>query len=248
VIEKAVKTFEKIEGVDVELAERLVEQGILSYDDLSVMEISDLVNTIEGLTEEQAASIVEQAETLAEEQGEELPRRKSGRSAAALAEGREGGEPPPPAGPVDGEAAAGDELGEEAVEPEESGPFDGEPEGAEATIEDDAEETDRDDASPPDGEDDSSHDEAAEAEGDEANEDEYHDVALAEESSGRPGHGHEVTSAPSDDDQSETLRIVTDVVENGETPPAASNPEPSARPENGARGKGPKAGAPPAGD
>ena len=54
VIEKAVKAFEKIEGVDIELAERLVEQGILSYDDLSVMEIADLVNTIEGLTEEQA--------------------------------------------------------------------------------------------------------------------------------------------------------------------------------------------------
>ena len=58
VIEKAVKAFEKIDLVDVELAERLVEQGILSYDDLSVMEISDLVNTIEGLTEEQAMEIV----------------------------------------------------------------------------------------------------------------------------------------------------------------------------------------------
>ena len=47
-IEKAVGAFTRIEGVDTELAEKLVEQGILSYDDLSVMEIDDLVNTIEG--------------------------------------------------------------------------------------------------------------------------------------------------------------------------------------------------------
>src|SRR5271155_5127605 len=76
VIEKAVKAFEKIDLVDVELAERLVEQGILSYDDLSVMEITDLVNTIEGLTEEDAVQIVAKAEVLAEAQTEELPRRK----------------------------------------------------------------------------------------------------------------------------------------------------------------------------
>ena len=86
VIEKAVKPFEKIEGVDTELAERLVEQGILSYDDLSVMEIADLVNTIEGLSEEQAVEIVSQAETLAEELSEDLPRRKGGRATAALLE------------------------------------------------------------------------------------------------------------------------------------------------------------------
>ena len=83
VIEKAVKAFEKIEIVDVELAERLVEQGILSFDDLSVMEITDLVNTIEGLTEEQAMEIVARAEVLAEEQTDELPRRKGSRGAAA---------------------------------------------------------------------------------------------------------------------------------------------------------------------
>ena len=82
VIDKAVKAFEKIEVVDTELAERLVEQGILSYDDLSVMEIADLVNTIEGLTEEQAVEIVARAEVLAEAQTEDLPRRKGSRAAA----------------------------------------------------------------------------------------------------------------------------------------------------------------------
>ena len=88
-IEKAVAGFTKIEGVDTDLAEKLVEQGILSYDDLSVMEIADLVNTIEGLTEEQAVEIVARAEKLAEEQVDDLPRRKGARTPAA-----------PPAEPV----------------------------------------------------------------------------------------------------------------------------------------------------
>ncbi len=82
-IEKAVGAFTKIDGVDTDLAEKLVEQGILSYDDLSVMEISDLVNTIEGLTEEHAVEIVARAETLAEEQAEEMPRRKGARPSSS---------------------------------------------------------------------------------------------------------------------------------------------------------------------
>src|SRR3954468_10657197 len=81
-IERAVGAFTRIDGVDTDLAEKLVEQGILSYDDLSVMEISDLMNTIEGLSEEQTVEIVARAETLAEEQAEELPRRKGGRPPA----------------------------------------------------------------------------------------------------------------------------------------------------------------------
>ena len=88
-IEKAVAAFTKIEGVDTDLAEKLVEQGILSFDDLSVMEIADLVNTIEGLTEEQTVEIVARAEKLAEEQVDDLPRRKGARTPAA-----------PPAEPV----------------------------------------------------------------------------------------------------------------------------------------------------
>src|SRR4051812_1703473 len=82
-IDKAVGQFTKIDGVDTDLAEKLVEQGILSYDDLSVMEIDDLVNTIEGLTEEQTVEIVARAETLSEEQAEELPRRKGARPAVS---------------------------------------------------------------------------------------------------------------------------------------------------------------------
>ena len=78
-IEKAVASFTKIDGVDTSLAEKLVEQGILSYDDLSVMEIVDLVNTIDDLNEELAVEIVGRAEVLAEEQADEMPRRKGAR-------------------------------------------------------------------------------------------------------------------------------------------------------------------------
>jgi hypothetical protein len=42
-----------------------------------------------------------------------------------------------------------------------------------------------------------------------------HDVALSEESSGIEVAGHEVTSAPSDDDQNQALEIVTSAVEQG---------------------------------
>jgi N utilization substance protein A len=65
-IEKAVAAFTKIPGVEVELAERLVEQGILGYDDLSVMEVDSLVSTIEGLTEEMAEHLIQTAETFSE--------------------------------------------------------------------------------------------------------------------------------------------------------------------------------------
>ncbi len=124
VIEKAVKAFEKIDAVDTELAERLVEQGILSYDDLSVMEISDLVNTIEGLTEDQAVSIVSRAETLAEEQTEELPRRKGARGTSSAESNSNGVDPLASADRVaEDEEAPSSEIvdGEVAVEEDEAG-------------------------------------------------------------------------------------------------------------------------------
>ncbi|WP_165070193.1 transcription termination factor NusA [Paludisphaera rhizosphaerae] len=200
VIEKAVTAFSKIEGVDVELAERLVEQGILSYDDLSVMEIADLVNTIEGLTEELATEVVSRAEELAEEQSEDLPRRKSGRNAAALAE-----EPSPAL--AEGEAIVdqGEVEGGPPLESEEESDYesDGERESALPAEPRGAIETD---------------DEDSEADPAEENEEEARDVALAEET-GRRSNGREVTSRPSDADQSETMRLVHDVVVNGEEPP-----------------------------
>lgn len=76
-IEKAVAAFLKIPGVNVELAERLVEQGILGYDDLSVMEVDSLVGTIEGLTEEMAEHLVQTADAFSEGGAEESPEEAS---------------------------------------------------------------------------------------------------------------------------------------------------------------------------
>ncbi|HTN75917.1 MAG TPA: transcription termination factor NusA [Pirellulaceae bacterium] len=60
-IERAVGGFSQLTGVDEELAQRLVEQGYLSYDDLSVIE-PDALMEMGGLTAEQVDRIVEQAE------------------------------------------------------------------------------------------------------------------------------------------------------------------------------------------
>lgn len=69
-IEKAVAAFVKIPGVEVDLAERLVEQGILGYDDLSVMEVESLVDTIDGLTPEMAQHLIDVAEQYSESESE----------------------------------------------------------------------------------------------------------------------------------------------------------------------------------
>ncbi len=65
-IERAVRGFSEIDGIDEELAQRLVEQGYLSYDDLSVIEPEDLMS-MGNLTAEQVEAIVEQAEKRAAE-------------------------------------------------------------------------------------------------------------------------------------------------------------------------------------
>jgi len=204
-IEKAVAAFLKIDGVDTDLAEKLVEQGILSFDDLSVMEIDDLVNTIEGLNEELAVEIVGRAETLAEEQAEELPRRKGARMPAPVL--TEGGEEAT-AGAADGGAARTarptlDDLFGNA-EPGQVGdiPAEGEPADPELAAE---------------GGDESDLTAAGES-------DEIRDLALASESLSDQD-GREVTSPPSDADQSETARIVTEAVEAGTSPARPTNSE-----------------------
>ena len=65
-IDRAVQGFSSIEGVDIGLAEKLVEEGFLSYDDLSIIE-PDALMAMGGLSEQQVDLIVEQAETRAEE-------------------------------------------------------------------------------------------------------------------------------------------------------------------------------------
>lgn len=65
-IDRAVQGYSSLEGVTVELAEKLVEEGFLSYDDLSVIE-PDALMAMGGLTAEQVDVIVQQAEVRAEE-------------------------------------------------------------------------------------------------------------------------------------------------------------------------------------
>lgn len=113
-IDRAVMGFSEIEGMTEELAQRLVEQGYLSYDDLSVIE-PDALKEMGNLTDEQVAIIVEQAERRAEESeraaAEERRRQK-------LADSEQASAPPPPVEPV---AEASVEAAEPDVSPEASG-------------------------------------------------------------------------------------------------------------------------------
>lgn len=65
-IDRAIEGFSTIDGLEMSVAEKLVEEGFLSYDDLSIIEPDDLM-TMGELTQEQADHIVEQSETRAEE-------------------------------------------------------------------------------------------------------------------------------------------------------------------------------------
>ncbi len=208
-IEKAVGLFTKIEEVDTELAEKLVEQGILSFDDLSVMEIADLVNTIDGLTEEQAEQITARAEELAEQQTEDMPRRKGARTTPAPAPTAapapaDGAEVPPefaapePRAARSGKSALDDLFNDDGVPPGIEVNGEAEDDTALAVVGDEDEDENE-----------------VEVEDDGAGaEEEFRDLALAATTE---DHGHEVTSAPSDADQNETARIVTEAVEDGST-------------------------------
>ncbi|HVU90439.1 MAG TPA: transcription termination factor NusA [Pirellulales bacterium] len=65
-IERAVGGFSALDGVDDALSEKLVGEGFLSYDDLSVIE-PDALMEMGGLTAEQVDHIIQQAEAKAEE-------------------------------------------------------------------------------------------------------------------------------------------------------------------------------------
>jgi N utilization substance protein A len=227
VIEKAIKAFEKIEQVDTTLAEKLVEQGILSYDDLSVMEITDLVNTIEGLSEEQTVEIVRQAEILAEEQADDHPRRKGARTQQPSEEAN--------SEEVVSSVADGEFLAEgrsDDISHAESG------EPGATVITPQISDVSSDALTPalPTGEaesaaDDVSPDADLEPENDEAIDDEIHDMALASETSNILHQGHEVTSPPGEEDQGENARIATEAVEEGGEPRFPPQPAPSSRPD-----------------
>lgn len=91
-LEQAVMGFASLDGVTPDLADSLVGEGFLSYDDLSIIEPEDLME-MGGLTEDQAMHIIAQAEAKAE-QAEQLAKEEKRRQrqlererAAAQAEG-----------------------------------------------------------------------------------------------------------------------------------------------------------------
>lgn len=110
-IDRAVTGFSSLEGMTIELAERLVEEGFLSYDDLSVIE-PDALMAIGELTEEEVDSIVSQAEDKAMEaeaaaQAARRKKREEDRIAAieaehVAAEVAAGRMPTAPTAPADG--------------------------------------------------------------------------------------------------------------------------------------------------
>jgi N utilization substance protein A len=114
-IERAVAGYSSIEGVDDTLAEKLVGEGFLSYDDLSVIE-PDALMALGDLTAEQADQIVAQAEQRAEEAeaaAEEERRRQREQErmrALGLLEDEE------PAGPAGAPAIAAEATTEAAAE------------------------------------------------------------------------------------------------------------------------------------
>jgi N utilization substance protein A len=81
-IERAISGFCQIDGVGEELANHLVSEGYLSYDDLSVIEPEDLME-MGQITVEQVDAIVEQAEVLAEEAEKRAAEEKRQRRAEA---------------------------------------------------------------------------------------------------------------------------------------------------------------------
>jgi len=82
-IERAVIGFSSIDGITDEVAEALVGEGFLSYDDLSVIEPDDLME-MGDYTAEQVTAITEEAERRAEaaEMAAEEARRKERQQAA----------------------------------------------------------------------------------------------------------------------------------------------------------------------
>lgn len=120
-IDRAVSGFSSIEGAE-EVADKLVEEGFLSYDDLSIIE-PDALMEMGNLTEEQASHIIEQAESRAEEaeaQAAEARRKKreEDRIAEATAEADRQAGVEPAAATVGNEESNGAEASHETSEAE----------------------------------------------------------------------------------------------------------------------------------
>jgi transcription termination/antitermination protein NusA len=98
-IDRAVAGYMALDGMTEDLAQRLVEQGYLSYDDLSVIE-PDALMEMGGLTEEQVELIVNQAEERALEQEQVAAEEKRRKREAMMKEEGEANREATPATPA----------------------------------------------------------------------------------------------------------------------------------------------------
>jgi len=101
-IQRAVASYMELEGMTEDLASRLVEQGYLSYDDLSVIE-PDMLMEMGELTADQVDALVNQAEERALEAEEAANEQKRLRREAI-----ERGEIPPPLNKSDKKGSSAD--------------------------------------------------------------------------------------------------------------------------------------------
>lgn len=104
-LESSVMAFGEVPHISNELAESLVAQGFLSFDDLSIIEPDQLAE-LGGLTEEQCEAIVEFADQESERLEKELQKRRADARIAAAAA--------PAETPADTEAVEETEATEEA--------------------------------------------------------------------------------------------------------------------------------------
>jgi N utilization substance protein A len=97
-IERAVGLFGSIPNLDPALIDRFVEQGFLSFDDLSIMDPEELAQ-LEGLDVVKAKEIVDFAEVEAERAPKEKPARSRAEAAIERA-GEPESEPTAPEAPA----------------------------------------------------------------------------------------------------------------------------------------------------
>jgi len=112
-IDRAVTGYSALDGVNDDLAAALVEQGYLSYDDLSVIE-PDALAEMGGLSMEQVDHIVEQAETRAEEAEVAAVEERERQKAIAAAEAKAQAEQDAAAAIAEAQAPAEEAPAEEA--------------------------------------------------------------------------------------------------------------------------------------
>jgi N utilization substance protein A len=121
-IDRAVVGFSELEGMTEELAQALVEQGYLSYDDLSVIE-PDAMQEMGNMTEEQVNTIIEQAEEKAEEaERAAADERRRQKELAQAAEAAAAAEQAASKSDAPAETAEGDTAASEVMEVEGQAP------------------------------------------------------------------------------------------------------------------------------